>query len=252
MTPKSPPDLAKLSRFVLYLFTVKPISGKVLDYHFNLGKKVGKYPIPEGIDWLLPYESEETKRVMSLFYSRYYHDEQPRKIILGINPGRFGAGLTGVPFTDPVKMDSVCRIENSFDKKQELSAQFIYRLIELMGGVGSFFNQFYISSLCPLGFVKDGINYNYYDDKLLSQAVTPFISGNIKAQKKIANTGDELAYCLGEGKNFDYFSKLNEKHKFFKTIIPLPHPRWIMQYKRKLMDFYLKVYMDKLTPHVEQ
>lgn len=226
---------------------MKPISQKVLDYHFDLGNVISKYPIPKEIDWLLPYETEETRRVMSLFYSRYYQDNQPRKIIFGINPGRFGAGLTGVPFTDPVKMENECRIENAFDKKQELSAQFIYRLIGLMGGTDSFFNRFYISSLCPLGFVKGGINYNYYDDKSLSLAVTPFIVDNIVAQKEIAATGSELAYCLGEGKNYDYFSRLNDQHGFFATIIPLPHPRWIMQYKRKKLDYFLDYYLERLN-----
>lgn len=242
----------KLSRFVLYLSTVESISSKVLDYHFNLGDKVDKYPIPAGIDWLLPYSEPETQRVMSLFYTRFYNDQQSRKIIFGINPGRFGAGLTGVPFTDPFKMLDECQIENNFPKKQELSAQFIYQVINRYGGVEPFFNRFYITSLCPLGFVKDGINYNYYDDKPLTAAVTPFIIENIKAQKEIGSTGTELAYCLGEGKNYEYFSRINDQHGFFKTIVPLPHPRWIMQYKRKLLDYYIQVYLDKLVLHVEQ
>jgi len=233
-------------------FPVKPISQKVLDYHFDLGNEVDKYPIPKGIDWLLPCNEPETRRVMSIFYPKYYQDIQPRKIIFGINPGRFGAGLTGVPFTDPVKMQNECQIENNFDKKQELSAQFIYQVIQRYGGVERFFNQFYITSLCPLGFIKNGINYNYYDDKFLSQAVTPFIVENIKAQKVIASTGADLAYCLGEGKNYEYFSRINEQHGFFKTIIPLPHPRWIMQYKRKLIDFYIQYYVEKLILHIEQ
>lgn len=225
---------------------IKPISNRVLDYHFNLMTTSHNYPIPKEIDWLLPYEVEETRKVMTRFYQKFYGDQHPRKLIFGINPGRFGAGLTGVPFTDPIKMQNECGIENSFDKKQELSAQFIYRIIELMGGPEVFFGRFYISSLCPLGFVKYGVNYNYYDDKLLTKAVTPFIIENIHIQKEIAGSDDELAYCLGEGKNFEYFSKWNEEHHFFKTIIPLPHPRWIMQYKRKKLDEYLQYYIDRL------
>ncbi|KAK6020320.1 MATE domain protein [Ostertagia ostertagi] len=34
--------------------------------------------------------------------------------------------------------------------------------------------------MSPLGFVKDGVNMNYYDDKKLQDAVTPFIVENIE------------------------------------------------------------------------
>jgi hypothetical protein len=34
------------------------------------------------------------------------------------------------------------------------------------------------------------------------------------------------------GENFKYLAKLNEK-KVCKTIIPLAHPKFIMQYKRR-------------------
>ena len=55
-------------------------------------------PIPEGIRIMNPYrENPEAFRVSSLFYRKYYADDQPRRFILGINPGRFGAGVTGIP-----------------------------------------------------------------------------------------------------------------------------------------------------------
>lgn len=228
------------------------ISQRILDYHFNLQSDIDKYHLPQGVKWLLPYNDPETWRVMSVFYSKYYRDNNSRSMIFGINPGRFGAGLTGVPFTDPVKMQNECLIENKFDKKQELSAQFIYQVIHRYGGLVPFFGQFYVTSLCPLGFVKNGINYNYYDDKFLTQAVTPFIIENITAQKKITSAGDDLAYCLGEGKNYEYFSRINDQHSFFKSIIPLPHPRWIMQYKRKSIEFYIQYYVDRLVLHIKQ
>ena len=49
-----------------------------------------------------------------------------RHLLLGINPGRFGGGVTGIPFTDPIRLQNVCGIENNFEKKQELSSVFIY------------------------------------------------------------------------------------------------------------------------------
>lgn len=39
--------------------------------------------------------------------------------ILGINPGRFGAGTTGIAFIDPIRLENECGINNSFPKKVE-------------------------------------------------------------------------------------------------------------------------------------
>jgi hypothetical protein len=55
-----------------------------------------------------------------------------------------------------------------------------------------------------------------------------------------------IAYCLGEGENFRYLSKLNSRFQFFGSIEALPHPRFIMQYKRKKLDDYIQIYLAKL------
>ncbi|MFI5224347.1 MAG: DUF4918 domain-containing protein, partial [Nitrospirales bacterium] len=66
-------------------------------------------------------------------------------LILGINPGRLGAGLTGIPFTDPLKLQNICGIENTLPKKAELSADFIYTMISAFGGPEAFYKKFYFS-----------------------------------------------------------------------------------------------------------
>jgi hypothetical protein len=57
----------------------------------------------------------------------------------------------------------------------------------------------------------------------------------------------KVAFCLGDGKNYKYLSKLNEEQKFFGKIIPLPHPRFIMQYKLKKKEEYIQSYVGKLN-----
>ncbi len=47
-------------------------------------------------------------QVMQKFYYKYYNDSNKRKFIIGINPSRHGAGVTGVPFTDTKRLDNVC------------------------------------------------------------------------------------------------------------------------------------------------
>jgi hypothetical protein len=47
-------------------------------------------------------------------------------------------------------------------------------VINAYGGPAVFYKRFFIGSVCPLGFVKNGKNINYYDDKELQQTVTAF------------------------------------------------------------------------------
>lgn len=217
-------------------------SQKILSYHFGLQPEVN---LPQEIQWLMPYEDEETRRCMALFYNHYYSDAQNRTFILGINPGRFGAGITGVPFTDPIRLESL-GIQNSFPKRQELSSVFIYDMIHDCGGPEQFYSLFYFASLSPLGFIKHGKNYNYYDDKALAEAVRPFIIRNIETQIRF---GADLTkvFCLGQGKNFEYLLTLNDEYQWWERVVPLPHPRWIMQYQLKQKKKFLKLYKQELT-----
>ncbi|HNP06395.1 MAG TPA: DUF4918 family protein [Cyclobacteriaceae bacterium] len=202
--------------------------------------------LPKGVEVMNPYQDEVAYSLCKKFYNKYYNNNHPRKIILGINPGRFGAGITGIPFTDPVKLEEECGIKNDLVKKRELSADFIYLMINAFGGKDIFYNQFYFGSVSPLGFTKDGKNLNYYDDPKLQKAILPFITETIQAQLNFG-LNREVAYCLGEGKNFKFLSALNKEQGFFKNIIPLSHPRFIMQYRRKTMDLFMDDYLKKFN-----
>ena len=216
-------------------------STDVLSYHFALKPVIS---LPKDIEWLMPYDDPETKRCMSSFYQKFYNDNQKRTFILGINPGRFGAGVTGVPFTDPIRLNQL-GIENSFPQKPELSSVFIYDMIVACGGPSTFYQKYYITSLSPLGFVKGGKNYNYYDDPQLSQRVRPFIISNIETQLKFGADTSKV-FCLGQGKNFEYLSKLNDEYHWWERVIPLPHPRWVMQYRLKRKEEFVEEYKNVL------
>ncbi len=194
--------------------------------------------LPAGVEVLNPYPNKEVKRVCNAFYSKYYQDNKPRKLILGINPGRFGAGVTGIPFTDPVRLEENCAIANQFDKRGELSSEFVYRLIEKMGGAEHFYTHFYVGSVSPLGFVQNGKNYNYYDSLDLKRKLKPYIIESLVGQISFG-LETQTCFCMGQGKNYDYLQMLNVELRLFKKIVALPHPRWVMQYKRKEIDFWL-------------
>ena len=202
--------------------------------------------LPEKVEVMNPYTNESTKKACEVFYHKFYHDNRTRRIILGINPGRFGAGVTGIPFTDPIQLEKACGISNNFEKKPELSSGFIYKLIENMGGAKPFYSHYYIGAVSPLGFVKNGKNFNYYDDRKLEQSLKPFIVKSL-VQQIALGVNTEKCYCLGNGKNYAYLQRLNEELKIFHKIIPLPHPRWIMQYRRKQLQKYIDEMSRKLS-----
>lgn len=218
------------------------MSDQILEFYQSLKLNA---KLPKGVGFMNPYQDGKTFEITTLFYRKFYQDTAARKVILGINPGRFGGGITGIPFTDPINLEKYCGIENDFQKKPELSSTFIYRMIEVFGGVEKFYSSFYISALSPLGFVKEDKNLNYYDIPRLQLAVEPFIISCIQKQLSF-NIRRDQAFCLGEGENYKYLVKLNQHHHFFEEIIPLPHPRFILQYKRKLLDEYIGKYLSAL------
>jgi Domain of unknown function (DUF4918) len=202
--------------------------------------------VQKGITVMNPYRNAETQQLVKTFYETFYADSLPRTLLLGINPGRFGAGMTGIPFTDPIRLEKDCGIPNRLPKKPELSSDFIYRMISALGGPKKFYSKYLISAVSPLGFTRDGKNINYYDDKKLQQTVQPFA---IACINRLVGMGavNNRCFCIGEGKNFDFLIELNEEHRWFDHVIPLAHPRFIMQYKRKLLDRYIRGYLDQLA-----
>lgn len=207
--------------------------------------------LPEGISIMNPYRENPTAfKAVSRFYTRYYSDNNKRHLILGINPGRFGAGLTGIPFTDTIRLKEICGIQLEGVRSYETSSVFIYEMIDLYGGPEKFYGDFHFSSVSPLGFTalgKNGkeVNYNYYDSAELTKAIYDFAVTSLVKQLGFGIHRD-VCFCLGTGKNFKFLQSLNDKFKFFERIEPLEHPRFIMQYRSKQKNEYLKAYIEKL------
>jgi hypothetical protein len=201
--------------------------------------------LPNDIEWLYPQQQPRVFEIVEAFYTKFYEDQNPRTLLIGINPGRFGAGVTGVNFTAPRQLSLYCGIEHPFKDQSELSAEFIYEMILAYGGVKKFYSRFFIGSVCPLGFVQHGKNLNYYDDKELLRAVEPFI---VRSMNELLSFGanQHQCICIGGEKNYKYLSSLNERHQWFKTIATVPHPRFIMQYRRRQKDLYIQEYLEQL------
>lgn len=205
--------------------------------------------LPPGIEPLYPLQGEfavVTRRIVREFYTRFYSDSHPRSVIIGINPGRLGAGVTGIPFTDTKRLLDPCGIDVKEFSTHEPSSVFVYEVIEAYGGAERFYRDFYITSVCPIGFVKTdagkAVNYNYYDSKALSRALEPYIVEKLREQIAFGGRTDR-AFCLGTGKNFQYLAALNATYGLFGEVVPLEHPRYIMQYKNRFRGQYVDKFL---------
>jgi len=198
--------------------------------------------LPKGVKVMEPYKSPVVKQILSTFFAKYYDDNNTRVFAFGINPGRFGGGITGIPFTDPINLSTQLGISHSIKGRKEPSGEFIYDVINTFG-VNSFFADYYINSICPLGFTKNGKNYNFYDDVSMMEAILPFMMWSMRTQMTFG-AHKSVGICLGTGKLAKIFQKINEENNLFESIVCLEHPRYIVQYKRSMKGEYLDKYVN--------
>jgi hypothetical protein len=224
----------------------KTFAEQVVDFNRNL-KYSGN--LPDDFQVLNPYlDNPETMEVMQQFYQKFYNDSNKRKFLIGINPSRHGAGVTGVPFTDTKRLESVCGITMKSAYTHEVSSVFMYDMIAEYGGAEEFYRDIYINSPFPLAIVRKSkgswINANYYDDKELFNDVKDFMIDSLKKHLSLHLDISEV-FILGK-KNADFISKLNREAKLFDKMTVLEHPRYIQQYKSKEKELYINKYILEL------
>lgn len=199
--------------------------------------------VPRGVAVLNPYRTPRVRGYIRSFLRKFFSDSNKRVLVFGINPGRFGGGITGITFTDPIALETFCGVPNDLPKKRELSCVFIYDFIKLWGGPKKFYRDFFLTAVSPLGFVKDGRNFNFYDHPALLRDIRPFLIRSIESQLGFG-TRREAAILLGTGKIRRVFEDLNRECGFFKTVHAVEHPRFIMQYRRRKLRDYLRKYCE--------
>lgn len=229
----------------------KTNSEKILTHCDNLSKiKIDSFDYYKIINPYNDCNKEQIKVITTKFYTRFYNDKKKRRLILGSNPARRASAVTGVPFEDAIHLqkETGIFIDNFYVNKS--SSNFLYDVIDEYGGCEKFYNDFYMNFVFPLGISKinskgNEVNYNYYDVKQYEERFEEYIIKSIKEILQF-NIDTSICYCIGSGKNYEYLVKLNRKYNFFKEIIPLEHPRFIMQYNSKNKDLYLKKYLEAL------
>ncbi len=207
--------------------------------------------LPPDFQVMNPYlDNPETIDVMQQFYQKFYNDTLKRKFMIGINPSRHGAGVTGVPFTDTKRMKSVCGIEMKSAYTHEISSVFLYDMIAEYGGAEVFYKDVYINSPFPLAIIRKNsagnwLNANYYDDQELFNCVKDFMIESLKKHISLGLDTTEV-FVLGK-KNADFIAKLNKEAHLFDRLTVLEHPRFIQQYKSKDRQIYIEKYILALN-----
>jgi len=206
--------------------------------------------LPDGIRIMNPFrKNPEILSISRAFYEKFYNDHNRRRLILGINPGRLGAGATGIPFTDSKRMADKCGIQIESVQTHEPSSVFVYEMIDKYGGAEIFYRDYFIGAASPLGFVEKNqkgnwINCNYYDHEALFRAVKPFMVENLKKQIGFG-VDTETCFVLGK-KNAKFLKLINDEEKLFGSLVVFDHPRFIIQYRSRSMEKYISNYISKL------
>lgn len=215
--------------------------------------------VPDGFKIINPFCSESKDKINQIidkFYHKFYNDNKKRRMILGSSPARRGTAVTGIPYEDAEHLQNQTGIYINDFYVNKSSSNFLYDVIEKYGGTEKFYNDFYMNFICPLGIVRINssgreVNCNYYESKKLQEALYDFIVLTLKMQMKL-NIDRSVCYCIGSGENYEFLKELNKKFDFFDKIIPLEHPRFIMQYNSKNKDYYLDKYLNALNENEKE
>lgn len=209
--------------------------------------------LPSGYKIVNPFsgdQQDQVKRVTTAFYKKYYNDTCLRRLILGSSPARRGTAITGVPFEDAKHLQSETGIFIDKFYINKSSSGFLFDVMKEYGGCKRFYSDFYMNFVCPLGIVRTNakgneVNCNYYESKKLQETLYQFILSKLFDQVSFG-IDTTICYCIGSGENYNFLTKINKKYNIFTEIIPLEHPRFIMQYNSKRKDEFLQKYLSAL------
>ena len=200
--------------------------------------------MPEGVELHNPFEDLARRIAITRFCEIYYGDDRPRAHLVGINPSRLTKTSTGVNYTDGYSLETFCNIQNDFSKKREVTARFFYQVVEAYGGCTKFYGDVFAWAAMPIGVTRHGKYKNYYDSELLP-SLEEVVIKNLEWMRNVPSNGTLIV--IGIGQNKDFIENLDWINKFYRKVVYLPHPRWIVQYKSRDIDKYISMYMDALS-----
>lgn len=172
-------------------------------------------------------EFENNIAVSKHFAKAYCSSQRPSVVLCGINPGRLGAGKTGVPFLD---FSSLSKLLPDIDRRDaERSAQFFFEVVEYFGAK-AFYSTFHVTNISSVGYERAGSNVNYYDlpEQALKYVLSAFgeeinavqptaiisLAGSVHAtvRKLFSESSIDISLCLPHP-NYCAFPKHRDRCK---------------------------------------
>ncbi|MHB1301481.1 MAG: uracil-DNA glycosylase family protein [Burkholderiales bacterium] len=174
------------------------------------------------------------------FWQRFYGEGIPRIMVCGINPGRFGAGKTGIPFLDFMSLSKL--IPGIERQDSEKSASFFFEVVRSFGAE-TFFHTFYVSNFSSVGYLRDGTNLNYHD---LPDVAREIVERNFLEEIETIHP----THVISLGK---------EVHESVRNLLPasidcslrLPHPSWVATYRANETNQWVSRYREVLGKFVD-
>ena len=167
----------------------------------------------------------------------FYAEGEPKTVLCGINPGRLGAGKTGVPFMDFRSLSKL--IPGVTRDDTERSAKFFYEVVNHFGA-RNFYRSFYVGNVSWVGYSKERKNINF--DALpvpARDAVLSFFRYEMNRIKP--STVISLGGMVQETVKRVLDASVN-------TDLVLPHPNYCAF--PKIKDKCLRQYIEVLEPFV--
>lgn len=225
---------------------------KIIEFDKELSKV--SFDLPSGFKLINPFNGDNKERINDIvcrFYNKFYNDNKKRRLIIGSSPARRGTAVTGIPYEDAAHLQNITGIHIDDFYVNKASSNFLYDVIEEYGGCEKFYSNFYMNFVCPIGIVRvnskgNELNCNYYESKKVCELLYSFMLESLQKQIEFG-LDTSVVYCIGSGANYKFLSELNEKYRLFDEIVPLEHPRFIMQYDSRNKEVYMKKYLDALN-----
>jgi len=210
---------------------MKTIVDEYFEFYEIFKEKYSKILKSENIGILSKFL--DNKNNIIEFHKKYVQPNTPKIVICGINPGRYGAGKTGIPFIDFKSLSKI--FPDIANYESEKSAKFFFEIIEDFG-INKFYKSFHVTNISWYGFQHKenniiGNNINYYD--------LPFEIQNFLFDKFIEEMNfikPDTIIPLGTKVYWELLRLKAENKLKAKIDTPLQHPT----YCRVDKDIYMK------------
>lgn len=216
------------------------VSAKVIDFYKNFSLPS---VLPSDIVVHNPYDDPMRQKAIESFYKKFFADDEPRVHLIGINPSRITETSSGINYTDGFALENFCGITNDFSKSRELTSEFFYMVVEEFGSAENFYKEIFAWAMMPFSVTRVSKYKNYYEDDVFDHLID-MVQSNIQWISNLPKKGKVV--IIGTGENKKMFESLPGSPFGYDNVQFLPHPRWIMQYKRAYVKNYVQQYVEFL------